>query len=94
MISQKEVRCFLQKEFPDCEIDFMTIHGGADIAELGMEFNDLIDMFEKIMVLYNIRIDKVDYNKCTSISKLVYFINNAPEADKTFLTRLRAGYYR
>ena len=94
MISQREVRCFLSKEFPDCGIDFMTIHGGTDIADLGMDFHDLVDMFEKVMITFNIRIDKVDYNKCTSISKLVYFINNAPEADRTFLIRLRAGYYR
>jgi hypothetical protein len=93
-VTARELRCFLLKEFPDCCINWIKIRGDEDVADLGLPFHDCVDMFERIMVKYGVRIDRQDYNKLTSISKLINFINNAPDIDPDFLTRLRAGYYR
>ena len=94
MITQRELRCFLSKEFPNCCINWLTVKGDADVADLGLDFVTCVDMFEQVMIKYGVRIDRTDYNKLTSLSKLVNFINNAPEIDSKFLARLRAGFFR
>ena len=94
MISQRQLRCFLQREFPDCGIDFNKISGADCFADLGLPYADFMGMFHKIMVEFKVQIPRQEYKDLTSISKIIYYINNHNVVDPTFQARLRAGFYK